>query len=71
MSFNLGTGAVIAVLCVIVFMALRSTIRNFRNEIKGGGCSACGDSGTCPHCAKTGASVCHCSENEHKTGAPA
>ncbi len=51
MASILGNAIVLIVLGVILFFAGRRTIRTFKAELKGEGCS-CGCSGSCSGCSK-------------------
>jgi len=62
----LGHIIVIAVLAVPVYFSARYCIRDIRNQLNGGGCSACGGScsGCSGNCAGCGA---HCKTGAGKT----
>ena len=51
MASIVGNAIVLIVLGVILFFAGRHTIRTFKSELKGEGCS-CGCSGSCSGCSK-------------------
>jgi hypothetical protein len=52
MAAIIGNITVIVVLGITIFFAGRSTLRQFKRELSGGGCSGC--SGSCAGCSKCG-----------------
>ena len=62
---GVGTWIVAAILIVIVFFALRRTIRDVRAKLKGQGCSCCGGcDGNCASCMTSAA----CGSNQKTEG---
>lgn len=51
MASIIGNAVVVIALAVIIFFSGRSTIRTFKGELKGEGCSGC-SGGCCSHCSK-------------------
>ena len=51
MASIIGNAVVVIALAVIVFFSGRATIRTFKKELRGEGCSGC-SGGCCSHCNK-------------------
>ena len=51
MASIIGNAIVVIALAVILFFSGRATIRTFKGELKGEGCSGCSGKG-CSHCSK-------------------
>ncbi|MCR5156227.1 MAG: FeoB-associated Cys-rich membrane protein [Butyrivibrio sp.] len=70
MASIIGNAIVIIALVVALFFAGRSTLRQFKRELSGGGCAGCG--GSCSGCSGCSASSktkgCSCNAGSSAAG---